>query len=111
MNEDKMAWHQAGTPGVHERPNRRRKKERYGGAKSFRGEMVEHLKDDARRAAIHGGLALGQQVAKYAARSQVTGALGVGLRVGGRIGLRVIPVVGVALVAYDLYQFGKWLAE
>ena len=32
-------------------------------------------------------------------------------RIGGRIGLRVIPVVGAALLVYDLYQIGKWITE
>ena len=40
-----------------------------------------------------------------------TGALGTGVRVGGRIGLRFIPILGWALLAYDLYTLGSYLME
>lgn len=50
-------------------------------------------------------------LAKHAAQSQMKGALGVGLRVGGRVGLRVIPVVGAVMLAYDTYKMIEWLAE
>lgn len=52
-----------------------------------------------------------QQGAKYAARSQLKGGVGVALRVTGRIGLRAIPVVGAAMMAYDLYQAYEYLTE
>jgi hypothetical protein len=51
------------------------------------------------------------QGAKYAARSQMKGYAGVALRVTGRIGLRAIPVVGAAMLAYDLYQAYEYLTE
>ena len=51
------------------------------------------------------------QAAKYAARSQMKGTVGIALRVGGRIGLRAIPVVGAAMLAYDLYQLGEYLLD
>ena len=52
-----------------------------------------------------------QQAAKYAARSQVKGSVGIALRLGGRIGLRAVPVVGAAMLAYDLYQLGQYLLD
>ena len=51
------------------------------------------------------------ELLKHAAQSQIKGRLGIGLRVGGRIGLRVIPVVGAAMLAYDLYQAYEYLTE
>ena len=48
---------------------------------------------------------------KHAAQSQIKGRLGIGLRVGGRIGLRVIPVVGAAMLAYDMYRAYEYLTE
>lgn len=110
LNEYKRAWYLAITPGTHERtvpsekkPERKRE--------SFGQEFRRHVKQDVQRGAIHAGLGAAGLAFRYAARSQLTGRLGVATRIGGRIGLRVVPVVGAALVAYDLYQFGKWLAE
>ena len=53
----------------------------------------------------------GHVLMKHAAQSQIKGKLGIGLRVGGRIGLRVIPVVGAAMLAYDLYRAYEYLTE
>ena len=48
---------------------------------------------------------------KYAAKSQVKGSVGVALRVGGRVGLRAVPVVGMAMLAYDLYKLGEYILD
>ena len=53
----------------------------------------------------------GHVLMKHAAQSQIKGKLGIGLRVGGRVGLRVIPVVGAAMLAYDLYRAYEFLTE
>jgi hypothetical protein len=111
LNEYKRAWYLASTPVTHERIVRPGAKTTSSNKKSFGNEFSKHIKEDIRRGAIRGGLAGIGLASRYAARSQITGALGVGLRVGGRIGLRVVPVVGATLLVYDLYQFGKWLAE
>jgi len=50
-------------------------------------------------------MALGMVVAAHAAQSQIKGRLGMVLRVGGRLGVRVIPVAGALLTAYDVYMF------
>jgi hypothetical protein len=110
LNQYKRAWHLACTPGAHERTTPPEKVEKKG-RESFGKQVRKHIKQDIQRGAIHTGLGALGLASRYAAKSQVTGTLGVGLRVGGRIGLRVVPVVGAAIVAYDLYQFGKWLAE
>jgi hypothetical protein len=110
LNEYKRAWYLASTPVTYERkiPKEKRTKSE---SKSFGNEFSKHVKQDVQRGAVRVGLGAASLAFRYAARSQITGRLGVGLRVGGRIGLRVVPVVGAAIFAYDLYQFGKWLAE
>lgn len=47
-------------------------------------------------------------MSKAAAQSQMMGKAGMALRVGGRVGLRVIPVVNAVLLAHDIYRVGKW---
>jgi hypothetical protein len=110
LNEYKRAWYLASTPVTHERIVRKKPRSS-SNKKSFGNEFSKHIKEDIQRGAIRGGVAAFGLASRYAARSQITGALGVGLRVGGKIGLRVVPVVGATLLVYDLYQFGKWLAE
>lgn len=51
------------------------------------------------------------QAFKYAARSQIKGNVGRALRVGGRVGLRAVPFVGTAMLAYDIYQLGSYLLD
>lgn len=41
---------------------------------------------------------------KHAAQSIIAGRAGIALRVGGRIGLRVVPVVGAVMMAKDIYD-------
>ena len=41
---------------------------------------------------------------KHAAQSQIKGRLGIAMRVGGRVGLRVVPVVGTAMAVYTIYK-------
>jgi hypothetical protein len=53
------------------------------------------------------GMAIGMMLSTHAAQSQVAGRLGMALRVGGRLGVRVIPVAGAVLTAYDVYMFLK----
>jgi hypothetical protein len=110
MNEYKQAWYANTLVGIQEAPG---KKKRVSSNKSggFGKEFKSHLKQDVRRAAVAGGLHLGRQLSRVAANTAMTGALGTTVRVGGRVGMRVIPVVGYALLAYDLYQFGKWASE
>ena len=51
------------------------------------------------------GMALGMMAFTHASQSQITGRLGIALRVGGRVGARVLPVAGAILTAYDVYMF------
>ena len=51
------------------------------------------------------GMALGMALAGHAAQNQIKGRLGMALRVGGRLGVRVIPVAAAVMTAYDIYMF------
>lgn len=83
-NQDKLAWSvQTGDP-----------------LRNMRKEFVEGAVATAGVYALQG-----------AAKSQMKGKIGMGLRVGGRIGLRAVPVIGVAMIAYDAYNLVKYLHD
>lgn len=65
----------------------------------------------ARQKAEAGLMKGAHSLAKHAAQSQIKGKLGIGLRVTGRIGTRLIPIVGTAMLAYDLYRAYEYLTE
>lgn len=48
---------------------------------------------------------------RYMARNQVRGAIGIAGRTAGRVGMRLVPVVGWAMNAYDAYQVAKYVKE
>ena len=114
MNEYKAAWYANTLVGIQENPAKRRKEassRKRSKTGTFRKELMEHQKREAQRGLIRGGLIAGKYASAYAARSTATGAIGTTLRVGGRVGLRVIPLVGYAILAYDVYQFAKWVMD
>ena len=72
----------------------------------------QHMVDVAARQKAQGLILKGSHtVLKHAAQSQVKGSMGIALRVGGRVGLRLVPVVGIALLAYDTYKAVDWLMD
>lgn len=50
-------------------------------------------------------------ISRTAAQSQVAGRLGIGLRIGGKIGVRAVPVVGAVLLAKDIYDLTRYLTQ
>lgn len=112
LNEYKQAWMAGQFVGIDDSPaviRKRRKNGRDPG--QIDAKIRRYMKSEVDRGVARAGLGVGLAAARYAAKSQMTGSLGIALRVGGRIGVRAIPLVGAALFAYDIYQFGKWVAE
>ena len=112
MNAYKLAWLQEQAVGYGQgraiqrmRPKTKKK----GGRTRATGPGV--LSIAARQKAEGMVMSGGYQLAKHASQTQIAGRAGMALRMGGRIGVRVIPIVGAAMLAYDLYQFGSWLLE
>lgn len=77
-------------------------------AKTTGRNIAKRAAEQKAQAAILEG---GRQVFKYAAKSQMKGQIGVALRVSGRVGLRVVPFVGAAMLAYDLYKLGEYILD
>ena len=111
MNAYKLAWlqEQAVSYGQNRAIQRFRPKEKGSNKKKLTGSQVVNVA--ARQKAEGMVISGGYQLAKHASQSMMKGRAGMALRMGGRIGVRVIPIVGAAMLAYDLYQFGSWLLE
>ena len=95
MNEYKRAWMAAVDllPEIH-----------YGDSKPEEVDgqsFYDYVKSD-----IITGIAASVVMAgfKHAAQSQIKGRLGIALRVGGRVGIRAVPVVGTAMAVYTVYK-------
>jgi len=109
VNEYKLEWYHA-TLGMKPESHfeLRRKMSPPGSSKSAAKGVTAFAQTRAKRKVVG---KLRTTVAKKAARSTITTAVGTGVRVGGRVGLRFVPVVGWALLAYDVYTLGKYLLE
>lgn len=65
-------------------------------------QVYDQLKHELVTGVLSSMLVLGL---KHAAQSQLKGRLGIALRVGGRAGLRFVPVIGTAYTVYTVYSF------
>ena len=67
--------------------------------------VIEHVVETAARGVMTWAI---PTIMKHLAQNQIKGTLGIMGRVGGRVGLRAVPVLGTILIvkdAYDLYDF------
>ena len=103
MNSYKAAWYAQQQVGMQERPPARQQARRESRAQNGvvprkqQNWAVRQMGQDLALGALHAA-------SRQAAQSQIAGRLGVALRVGGRIGVRAVPILGTALLLYDLYQ-------
>jgi hypothetical protein len=108
MNSYKQAWYANTLVATTEAPKPERIR------KVLRRNLTKKAQqntDGVGRLARETGLTLANEIAHRASKSAMTGSIGTAVRMGGRVGVRVIPVVGYAMLAYDVYQFGKWVHE
>lgn len=71
--------------------------------KQMQDALIEEVALSAAAGVMYSGL-------KHAAQSQVKGRMGMALRVGGRVGLRFVPILGTAYAAYSIYSaIDDWL--
>lgn len=68
---------------------------------SFSDHVKQHVKDEVVESVL---TAAAFAMMTHAAQSQISGPIGIGLRVGGRVALRAIPIIGVAWAAYSIYD-------
>lgn len=71
---------------------------------SYSSMMITRQTEAAVLSLAHWGM-------RQAAKNQMKGKLGIYMRVGGRIGTRVVPVIGFAITVYDAYRFFDALLE
>jgi hypothetical protein len=73
-------------------------------SKNLRTETKRYMKQKVNQHKRNLALVLGAGLARHAAQSQITGSAGIALRTGGRIAIRAIPMVGVALAVYSIWE-------
>lgn len=83
-------------------------RKRTGNNKAMRSRLLEETVKQKSQKVLLGVV---KEVSEVAAKSAMKGSVGAGIRFGGRVGLRVVPVVGAAMLAYDLYRLVDYLAE
>ena len=110
MNAYKEAWlSECMRDYAYSRPLQRRVME---GKKASRKITPTQAAEVVARQKVEASLIKGaHSLAKHAAQSQIKGKLGIGLRVTGRVGTRLIPIVGTAMLAYDLYRAYEYLTD
>ena len=108
MNSYKQAWYANTLVATTEAPKPERIRAAVRRNLSKKAQMDT---DGVGRLARETGLTLANEIASRASKTTMTGTVGTAVRMGGRVGVRVIPVVGYAILAYDLYLFGKWVSE
>lgn len=103
MNSYKAAWYaqqqvsMQELPAARQQEGLRQRSQKGAVTRSNKNWAVQQMGQDLALGALHA-------MSRQAAQSQIAGRLGVALRVGGRIGVRAVPVLGTALLLYDLYQ-------
>jgi hypothetical protein len=100
LNPYKLAWLQEcnadyGTDRSINRPNQ---------SPQVMDNIQQKLISDAVVGATLSGIMTASQ---FMSTSQMKGRMGMALRVGGRVGVRAVPIVGIALTVYDVYSFFK----
>lgn len=99
MNEYKLAWM---VEANMLRPSSAWQQPIHNEGETFGSKVKHHLKEEAKDTII---LAAATYALTHAAQSQISGPIGQGLRVGGRIALRAIPMVGMVWAAYSVYDW------
>jgi hypothetical protein len=72
-------------------------------------QMVGSVVEQQIKEAVALGLAM--KGSRYASVANVQGRTGIVIRVAGKIGLRVVPVVGAVLMAKDIYSAYQFLTK
>lgn len=110
-NPYKQAWMEKTGKGIGVHPTSRRipgQRKKYKRKRDILVPSVEMVQKQIVEEIVLGAA---YRASVYASRSQITGKLGIGLRVGGRIGTRLVPVVGAVLLAKDIYNAYQFLTK
>ena len=99
-NEYKTAWRLASGHTHQQRKQKTSKKK----SPSIKKDVQQDL-------AVSAGLAIALGALPHMAQNQLKGRVGIALRVTGKLGMRAVPVVGVAMTVYDAYRFFDRLSD
>jgi len=70
--------------------------------------MLDHVTETVARSVMTYAL---PTIMKHLSQNQLKGTLGIMGRVGGRVGLRAVPVIGAALFVKDAYEIYDFLTD
>ena len=113
VNEYKRAWManqasqytQRRQLAVHRQQMQKRQSK---GNAAMRSRLLEETVKQKGQKVILGAV---KEVSEIAAKSAMKGSAGTAVRFAGRVGLRAVPIVGAAMLAYDLYRLVDYIAE
>ena len=113
VNEYKRAWMAKQATGYTQRRSlavarQGMQRQRAGGNKAMRSRVLEETVKQKSQKVLLGVV---KEISEVAAKSALKGSVGTGVRFAGRVGLRVVPVVGAAMLAYDAYRLIDYLAN
>lgn len=110
MNQYKMDWYLA-TQSVSEYVMNRIIAENDDSFATNRSEldlMIDYALEQTGRAVMTWAI---PTIMKHLAQNQIKGTIGIMGRVGGRLGLRVVPVLGTIMIVKDAYDVYEYLTD
>ena len=102
MNEYKLAWYNETTAEFSPVDQTAKPNDSPSFAQQFKEQFKEDIKSEVTEYLVKAAV-LG--LATHAAQSQIDGPIGMALRTTGRLAIRAIPVVGLAYLAYSVYDY------
>ena len=70
--------------------------------------FIDHVMENVARGVMVWAV---PEIMKHLAQNQIKGKLGIMGRVGGRVGMRAVPVLGTLMIVKDAYDFYQWISD
>ena len=111
MNQYKLDWYLA-TQSVSNYVMNRVIASEDARTQDFYKTAADHYIEDLLESAARGVMVWAvPEIMKHLAQNQIKGKLGIMGRVGGRVGLRAVPVLGTLMIVKDAYDLYQWISD